>query len=163
MPRRRKKKKFQQLAELNEGGLLAFEKEDFPNVHVQQNSYTVMGVWKQWTDEHHKTGSGWQKIMSACDNWHLFCMAVNDCTVSSRQLIAHWFTATSVLMSVSSICWHLLHHELHARVLLYRILLLANYQQLHLQWAHEHRDWQTDWHQVFFNLWDHDGCIYVRC
>ncbi|GFX53848.1 transposable element Tcb1 transposase [Trichonephila clavipes] len=39
---------------------------------------------------------------------------------------------------------------------------------LHLQWAHEHRAWQADWHQVVFldesrfNLWDHDGCIRVK-
>ncbi|GFV82156.1 transposable element Tc1 transposase [Trichonephila clavipes] len=37
-----------------------------------------------------------------------------------------------------------------------------------LQWDHEHRAWQADWHQVVysdesrFNLWDHDGCIRVR-
>ncbi|GFV19405.1 transposable element Tcb1 transposase [Trichonephila clavipes] len=46
---------------------------------------------------------------------------------------------------------------------------MANYQRLRLQWAHEHRGWQADWHQVFFsdesrfNLWDHDGRIRVRC
>ncbi|GFU72052.1 transposable element Tc1 transposase [Trichonephila clavipes] len=34
--------------------------------------------------------------------------------------------------------------------------------------AHEHRDWQADWHQVVFsdesrfNLWAHDGRICVR-
>ncbi|GFX24183.1 PC4 domain-containing protein [Trichonephila clavipes] len=39
---------------------------------------------------------------------------------------------------------------------------------LHLQWPHEHRAWQADWHQVVFldesrfNLWDHDGRIRVR-
>ncbi|GFW06514.1 transposable element Tc1 transposase [Trichonephila clavipes] len=44
----------------------------------------------------------------------------------------------------------------------------ANHRRLHLQWAHEHRAWQADWHQVVFsdesrfNLWDHDGCIRVR-
>ncbi|GFT22659.1 transposable element Tcb1 transposase [Trichonephila clavipes] len=46
--------------------------------------------------------------------------------------------------------------------------LTANHQRLHLQWAHERRAWQADWHQgVFsdescFNFWDHDGRIRVR-
>ncbi|PRD26111.1 UNVERIFIED_CONTAM: hypothetical protein NCL1_39010 [Trichonephila clavipes] len=48
------------------------------------------------------------------------------------------------------------------------ILLTANHRLLCLQWAHEHRAWQVDWHQVVFsvesrfNLWDHDGRIRVR-
>ncbi|GFW45375.1 transposable element Tc1 transposase [Trichonephila clavipes] len=39
---------------------------------------------------------------------------------------------------------------------------------MRLQWAHEHRAWKADSHQVFFsdesrfNLWDHDGRICVR-
>ncbi|GFU73169.1 uncharacterized protein LOC103524116 [Trichonephila clavipes] len=39
---------------------------------------------------------------------------------------------------------------------------MANQRRLRLQWAHEHRVWQADWHQVVFsdelhfNLWDHD-------
>ncbi|GFX73155.1 transposable element Tcb1 transposase [Trichonephila clavipes] len=46
--------------------------------------------------------------------------------------------------------------------------LTANHRRLRLQWAHEHRDWQADWHQVVFldesrfNLWDHDSRIRVR-
>ncbi|GFV42761.1 transposable element Tcb2 transposase [Trichonephila clavipes] len=57
---------------------------------------------------------------------------------------------------------------LRARVLLYRILLTANQRRLRLEWAHEHRAWQADWHQIVFsdesrfNLWDHDGRIHVR-
>ena len=69
----------------------------------------------------------------------------------SRQLAAHWFTATGVLMSASPIRRHLLHHGLRARVPLYRIPLTANCQWLHLQWVHEHRDWQADWQQVVFS------------
>ncbi|GFT83288.1 transposable element Tcb1 transposase [Trichonephila clavipes] len=48
------------------------------------------------------------------------------------------------------------------------IYLKAYHRRLRLQWAHEHRDWQTDWNQVvfsdesLFNLWDHDGRIRVR-
>ncbi|PRD19935.1 UNVERIFIED_CONTAM: hypothetical protein NCL1_56017 [Trichonephila clavipes] len=51
---------------------------------------------------------------------------------------------------------------------LYRIPLMANLRQLHLQCAHEHKVWQADWHQVVFsdesrfNLWNHDGHIRVR-
>ncbi|GFX82102.1 transposable element Tcb1 transposase [Trichonephila clavipes] len=52
-----------------------------------------------------------------------------------------------------------------ARVPLYRDLLTANHRRL--QWAHQHRAWQADWHQVVFsdesrfNFWDHDGRIRV--
>ncbi|GFT38220.1 transposable element Tcb1 transposase [Trichonephila clavipes] len=51
---------------------------------------------------------------------------------------------------------------------LYRIPLTANHRQLRLQWAHEQRAWQADWHQVAFsgesrfNLCAHDGRIRVR-
>ncbi|GFY24631.1 transposable element Tc1 transposase [Trichonephila clavipes] len=91
-------------------------------------------------------------------------MAVNDRTASSRQLAAHWSIAKGVLMSASSIRRCLLHRELRARVLLFT----ANHRRLRLQWAHEQRAWQTDWHQVVFSdesrfsLWDHDGRIRVR-
>ncbi|GFV06478.1 transposable element Tcb2 transposase [Trichonephila clavipes] len=107
-----------------------------------------MRVWKQWTNEHRttrKTGSGKRKVTSARDDQHLLRMAVNDHTASSRQLAACWSTATGVPISASSI-----------------------YRRLRLQWAHEHRAWQADWHQVVFsdesrfNLWDHDGRIPVR-
>ncbi|GFT29050.1 transposable element Tc1 transposase [Trichonephila clavipes] len=46
--------------------------------------------------------------------------------------------------------------------------LTGDHQRLRLQWAHEHRAWHADWHQVIFsdesrfNLGDHDGCIRVR-
>ncbi|GFW81186.1 transposable element Tc1 transposase [Trichonephila clavipes] len=86
----------------------------------------------------------------------------------SRQLEALWSTATCVLMSASSIHRRMLHRGLRVRVPLYRILLTANHRRLRLQWAHEHRAWQADWHQVVFsdesrcNLWDQDGCIRVR-
>ena len=46
---------------------------------------------------------------------------------------------------------------------------MANHRPLRLQWAHEHRAWQTDWHQVVFSdelrfsLWDHDSRVPVRC
>ncbi|GFX45528.1 transposable element Tcb2 transposase [Trichonephila clavipes] len=46
--------------------------------------------------------------------------------------------------------------------------LTVNHPRWRLQWAREHRDRQTNWHQVVFsdesrfNLWDHDGCIRVR-
>ncbi|GFY15442.1 transposable element Tcb1 transposase [Trichonephila clavipes] len=111
----------------------------------------------------------WTTVTSACNDQHLLHMAVNDHTASSRQLAAHWSTATGVLMSALSIHRHLLHRGLHARVSLYRIPLTANHQWLCLQWAHEQRAWQADWYQVVFseescfNLWDHYSCIHVRC
>ncbi|GFU68933.1 transposable element Tcb1 transposase [Trichonephila clavipes] len=89
-------------------------------------------------------------------------MAANDCTASSRQLVASWSNASGVLMSASSILRRLLHRELRARVPLYRISFTANHRRLRLQRAHEHRVWQADWHQVIFsdesrfNLWNHD-------
>ena len=45
---------------------------------------------------------------------------------------------------------------------------MANHRRLRQQWAHEHRAWQANWHQVVFsdesrfNLWDYDGRINVR-
>ena len=102
------------------------------------------------------------------DDRQLLRMAVNNSRAYSRQLAVLWSTATGVLMSALSICRRLLHHGLRARVLLYRITLTANHRRLRLQWAHEHRAWQTDWHKVVFsdesrfNLWDHEGCVHVR-
>ncbi|GFV24400.1 transposable element Tcb2 transposase [Trichonephila clavipes] len=95
-------------------------------------------------------------------------MAVNDHTATSRQLEAYWSTATGVLMSASSIRRHLLHRGLRARGSLYRIPLTSNHRRLRLQWAHEHRAWPADWHQVVFsdesrfNLWNHYGRIRVK-
>ncbi|GFU51846.1 HTH_Tnp_Tc3_2 domain-containing protein [Trichonephila clavipes] len=89
--------------------------------------------------------------------------------ISSRQLAASWSTTTGVLMSALSISQRLLYRGLRARGCLYtRFPLIANHRWLRLQWAHEHRAWQADWHQVVFsdelrfNLWDHDGRIRVR-
>ncbi|GFT26893.1 transposable element Tcb1 transposase [Trichonephila clavipes] len=71
-------------------------------------------------------------------------------------------------MSASSIRRRMLHRGLRARVPLYRIPLTANHRQLCLQWAHESRAWQADWHQVVFsnesrlNLGDHNGHIRDR-
>ncbi|GFY15648.1 transposable element Tc1 transposase [Trichonephila clavipes] len=71
-------------------------------------------------------------------------------------------------MSAWSIRRRLLHRGSRARVLLYRIPLTANHRRLRLQWAHEHRAWQADWHQVVFsdesrfNLSHHDDRIRVR-
>ena len=56
-----------------------------------------------------------------------------------------WSTAKDVLVSASSICRHLLHHGLRARMPLYRLSLTVNHRWLCLQWAHEHRAWQVDW------------------
>ena len=45
---------------------------------------------------------------------------------------------------------------------------MANHQRLRLQWIHEHKAWQADWHRVVFpdesrfNLWDYDDRIRVR-
>ena len=71
-------------------------------------------------------------------------------------------------MSASSIRRRLLHRGLRARVPLYRIPLTVNHRYLRLQWAHEHRPWQADRHQVVvsdklsFNLWDHDSRVRIR-
>ncbi|GFX23597.1 HTH_Tnp_Tc3_2 domain-containing protein [Trichonephila clavipes] len=83
-------------------------------------------------------------------------------------MAARWSTATGVLMSASPIRGRLLHRGLRARVPLHRILVTANHRWLSLQWAHEHRTWQADWHQVVFTdewimeLWDQGGRIRVR-
>ncbi|GFT88856.1 transposable element Tc1 transposase [Trichonephila clavipes] len=71
-------------------------------------------------------------------------------------------------MSASSIRRRLVHRGLRAKVPLCRITLTANHLRLRLEWAHENRVWQADWHQVVFSdessfhLWDHYGCIRVR-
>ncbi|GFT25681.1 transposable element Tc1 transposase [Trichonephila clavipes] len=116
---------------------------------VQQNSSTVMRAWKLWTEEYRttrRTGSGRRKVMSARDDLHLLRMAVNERTAFSRQLAARSSAATNVLMSASSIHRRLIHRGLRAWEPLYRILLTANLRQLRLQWAHQHKAWQVDWH-----------------
>ncbi|GFU54371.1 transposable element Tcb1 transposase [Trichonephila clavipes] len=56
----------------------------------------------------------------------------------------------------------------HVGLLLQVIPLTANHRLLRLQWAHEPRTWQADWHQVVFSnessfhLWDHDCRIRFR-
>ncbi|GFY27342.1 transposable element Tc1 transposase [Trichonephila clavipes] len=109
MPPRRNKEKFQQLTKLERGKIIGLQEGGFSyraiRARVQRNSSTVMRVWEQWTDEHRitrKTGNGRRKVTSARDDRHLLCMAVNDSTASSRQLVARWSTATGVLMSASS-------------------------------------------------------------
>ncbi|GFX04270.1 transposable element Tc1 transposase [Trichonephila clavipes] len=102
------------------------------------------------------------KVTSARDDRHLLHMAVSNRTVSSKLLAVRWSTVTGVLMSASSIRRRLLHRYTGSPP------FTANHRQLRLQWAHEHRVWQADWHQVVFsdessfNLLDHDGRIRVR-
>ncbi|GFU91166.1 transposable element Tcb2 transposase [Trichonephila clavipes] len=61
-----------------------------------------------------------------------------------------------------------MHRGMHSMVPLHRIPITANHLGLSLQWAHEHRSWQTDWQQVVFlyeshfNLLYHDGHFRVR-
>ena len=76
-------------------------------------------------------------------------MTVNDRTASSRQLAARWSTATGVLSRFRQfvdVCdmW------IACKGALYRIPFTENHPRLSLQWAHEHRAWQADWHQVVF-------------
>ncbi|GFU90397.1 transposable element Tc1 transposase [Trichonephila clavipes] len=108
----------------------------------------------------------WQWVTSACDDRHLLRVAVNDREASSRQLAARWSFATGVLLSALSSRRCLLKRGLRARVPLYRIPLTAKHRRL--QWTHENRVWQADWHHVVFsdesrfNLRDHNGRIRVR-
>ncbi|GFV04205.1 transposable element Tc1 transposase [Trichonephila clavipes] len=158
MSSRRTKEKFQQLMEFERGVIISFPEGGFAyhtiGARVQRNSFTLMRVFKQGSDEHgttRKTGSDRRKVTSAGDDRYLIRMAVNDHTASSRQLAARWSTATGVLMSASSIRRTLLQSGLCARVLICRISLTANHRWLRLQWAHEYRAWQADWHQVVFS------------
>ncbi|GFV32716.1 transposable element Tc1 transposase [Trichonephila clavipes] len=148
MPPRRKKEKFQQLTEFEQGRVIGLGEGGFSiaqyGARVQRNSSTVIRVWKQWTHEHRttgKTGRRRRKVTSARDDRYRFRMAVNGRTASSRQFASRWSIATGVLMSASSIRRRLLPRGLRA---LYRIPLTVNHRQLHLQWAHEHRAWQAD-------------------
>ena len=63
-----------------------------------------------------KPGSGRKKGMLTGDDRRPLCMAVNDHTASSRQLVTRWSTATGILMSASPIRRGLLHHGLRERV-----------------------------------------------
>ena len=112
----------------------------------------------------------WQcttECSSARGNLYLLRMGINDRTAYSRQLAVSWFTATDVLMSVSSIRRRLLHHVLSARVFLYKIHLTVNHRWLCLQRAHEHRAQQAVCHQVVvsdescFNFWGHNSQFHV--
>ncbi|GFV18850.1 uncharacterized protein TNCV_4757371 [Trichonephila clavipes] len=110
MPPRRNKKKFQQLTEFERKKIICLVEEAFSyramGARVQRNSSKVMRVWKKWSGKHRttrKTGSGRRKLTSALVDRHLLRRALNDRTASSRQLAARWSTATSVLMSASSI------------------------------------------------------------
>ena len=93
MPPRPNKEKFQQLTEFEKERNIGLREGGFSYravaVYVQRNSYTLIRVWKQWIDEHRttrKTGSARGKAMSARNDRHVLCMAVNDHTASSRQL-----------------------------------------------------------------------------
>ncbi|GFW55731.1 uncharacterized protein TNCV_121151 [Trichonephila clavipes] len=62
MPSRLNKEKFQQLTEFERGRVIGIGGFSYRTIgaRVQQNSSTVMRVWKQWTDEQRttrKTGS----------------------------------------------------------------------------------------------------------
>ena len=109
MPSWQKKEKFQQLAVFKRGRIIGLRKGGFScctmAARVQWNSFIVMQVWKQWTDEQRtarKTRRS--KLTSKRNHRHLFRMTVNNHTASSRQLAGRWSTTTGELMSLSSIC-----------------------------------------------------------
>ncbi|GFX74247.1 hypothetical protein TNCV_2912801 [Trichonephila clavipes] len=66
---------------------VTFRSNALLGARLQRNSSTVRRVWKHWTDEHRKTGSGRWKVSSACNDRHLLSMAVNNRTASSGQHI----------------------------------------------------------------------------
>ncbi|GFX17056.1 transposable element Tc1 transposase [Trichonephila clavipes] len=143
MPPRRNKEKFQQLTEFERGKNIGLREGGFSyhaiGACVQRNSSIVMRVFKQWTGEHRTT----RKIGSG--RRKVTCTNVGF--VNSSTSAAPWIAC---------------------KVPLYRIPLKGNHRRLRLQWAHELRAWQADWHQVAFsdesrfNLWDHGGRIRVR-
>ncbi|GFW77701.1 transposable element Tcb2 transposase [Trichonephila clavipes] len=141
------------------------EVDDAEQFHSDANLEAV----DQQAPNKSKTGNGRWKVTSVRYDRHLLHMAVNDHTTSCRQLAVRLSTATGVLMSASSIRRRLLHRGLRAKVPLYRIPLTPNRRRLHLQWVHEHRSWQADWHQVVFsdeacfNLSDHNGRCLQEC
>ncbi|PRD31868.1 UNVERIFIED_CONTAM: hypothetical protein NCL1_22198 [Trichonephila clavipes] len=97
MPPQRNKEKFQQRTEFKRVRIIVLREGGFSyraiGARVQRNSFKVMRVWKQWTDNHRttrKTGSGRRKVTSARDDRHLLRMAVNDREASSRQLAVRW-------------------------------------------------------------------------
>ncbi|GFX41022.1 uncharacterized protein TNCV_2217201 [Trichonephila clavipes] len=123
-----------------------------------------MRVWKQWTDEHRttrKTARGRRKLTSACDDRHLLCIAVNDRTASAKQLV-YYYRCSYVIFVNSSMSAA---PSIACKGAFIQDALKANHRQLRLQWTHEHRAWQADWHQVAFadesrfNLWDHEAAF----
>ncbi|GFX13502.1 uncharacterized protein TNCV_2192561 [Trichonephila clavipes] len=78
------KKKFQQFMEFERGRIASLRIGRFSyhaiGSRVQPSSYTVIRVWKQWTDEHRitrNTGSARRrKVTSTRDDRHLHRMAV---------------------------------------------------------------------------------------
>ncbi|PRD32856.1 UNVERIFIED_CONTAM: hypothetical protein NCL1_19210 [Trichonephila clavipes] len=109
-----------------------------------------MQVWKQWIYEHRttrKSGSGRRKVTSACDDQRLLRMAVNDRTASSRHVSIYSYRCTNagfVNSSTSPAPW------IACKGAFIQDPLTENHRWLRLQWAHEHRAWQADWHQVVF-------------
>ncbi|GFW06825.1 uncharacterized protein TNCV_3289251 [Trichonephila clavipes] len=73
-----------------------------------------------------------------------------------QTLMTIWKTTFAVLLPIyGHKCWK-------------KFPLTAKHGRQRLQWAHERRAWQADWHHVVFsddsrfNLWDPDGRIRVR-
>ncbi|XP_071039937.1 uncharacterized protein [Parasteatoda tepidariorum] len=140
MPLRRKRARFQQLTEFEQGRIIGLREAELSYrevaVCVQRNSSTAKRVWKQWMDEcqtTRKSGSGTRNVTSAFDGRHLVRMALMDRTAPSRQLAAQWSIATSVSLCASSIRRRLLQCGLRARTPLYRIPLTLNHCRLRLQ------------------------------
>ena len=94
--------------EFERGWIIRFQREEFSYLSIparaQRNSSTVMRALKKWRDEQwifRKTDKERPKVTSVHDDRHLLHMAVYPATF--RQLAELRSTATSVLMSVSSI------------------------------------------------------------
>ncbi|GFX77965.1 transposable element Tc1 transposase [Trichonephila clavipes] len=129
---RRNKKKFQQLTEFERGMIIGLREGRFSyraiGARVQWKSSTVMRVWKKWT-----------KNIEQLDK-----LAVDD----GRRFAARWSTAAGVLSRLRLLVDVCCTVDCVQGCLFTGSPFETNHQQLRLQWAHEHRARQADWHQI---------------
>ncbi|GFT32472.1 transposable element Tcb1 transposase [Trichonephila clavipes] len=97
----------------------------------------------------------------------IVCMAVTDCSVTSRTVAQHIESVTHHSESARTIRCRLQHSGLSERRPLLGLALTWNHRRLHRQWYDERRMWAAEWNGGVFTdesricLQHHDGRIRV--
>ncbi|GFT77922.1 transposable element Tc1 transposase [Trichonephila clavipes] len=97
----------------------------------------------------------------------IVCMAVTDCSVTSRTISQHIESVTHHSVSARTIRRRLQQSGLSARRPLLGLLLTQNHRRLRRQWCDERRMWVAEWNEVVFTddsricLKHHDSRIRV--